>query len=74
MLCFKRFKCHCIVSVCFLIEFSLQDPEKDETLDELNVVAENMVEVKKTSCDEYLVNVHFTPTVPHCTLATLIGE
>ena len=51
----------------------IRDPEKEQTLEELNVVAEKMIDVRKMSCDEYLVNVHFTPTVPHCTLATLIG-
>jgi metal-sulfur cluster biosynthetic enzyme len=53
---------------------SIQDPEKDQTLDELNVVAEHLIDVKKTDCDEYLINVNFTPTVPHCSLATLIGK
>jgi hypothetical protein len=43
-------------------------------LEELDVIAETMIDVRKTSCNEYSVNVHFTPTVPHCTLATLIGE
>lgn len=51
----------------------IRDPEKDQTLDELNVVAEHLIDVKKTDCDEYLINVNFTPTVPHCSLATLIG-
>lgn len=54
--------------------FPIQDPEKDQTLDELNVVAEHLVDVSKTDCEEYLVNVNFTPTVPHCSLATLIGK
>ncbi|XP_028410679.1 cytosolic iron-sulfur assembly component 2A-like isoform X2 [Dendronephthya gigantea] len=51
----------------------IRDPEKDQTLEELNVVAENMIRVRKTGCDEYLVNISFTPTVPQCSLATLIG-
>ncbi|XP_046864170.1 cytosolic iron-sulfur assembly component 2A-like [Xenia sp. Carnegie-2017] len=51
----------------------IRDPEKDQTLGELDVIAESMIHVQKSGYDEYLVKVNFTPTVPHCSLATLIG-
>lgn len=53
---------------------TIRDPEKPNTLEELEVVTENCVEVQEIGEDEYLVIIRFTPTVPHCSLATLIGE
>jgi len=32
------------------------------------------VEVQEINEDDYLVIIRFTPTVPHCSLATLIGK
>ncbi|XP_063905274.1 MIP18 family protein galla-1 [Zophobas morio] len=53
---------------------TIKDPEKPNTLEELNVVYEEGVEVKeRTSGDVNVVRVEFNPTVPHCSLATLIG-
>jgi len=50
------------------------DPEKPETLEELDVVREELVRVTRPlNKGSYLVNVEFVPTVPHCSLATLIG-
>ncbi|XP_033121784.1 cytosolic iron-sulfur assembly component 2A-like [Anneissia japonica] len=52
----------------------IRDPEKVETLEELNVVSEEGVVVKKLNDkDCFLITINFTPTVPHCSLATLIG-
>lgn len=51
----------------------IQDPEKPETLEELDVVKEECVEVKRFNGDEYLIKIIFIPTVPHCSLASLIG-
>jgi len=56
----------------------IKDPEKPETLEELEVVRENGVFVSYLegviSGDALLhILVEFTPTVPHCSLATLIG-
>lgn len=48
------------------------DPEKPETLEELNVVSEEDVSVGRLNKD-YLIKVVFVPTVPHCSLASLIG-
>ncbi|XP_078539093.1 cytosolic iron-sulfur assembly component 2A [Lissotriton helveticus] len=52
---------------------SIRDPEKPNTLEELDVVTEDCVAVQDLGDGEYLVVIHFTPTVPHCSLATLIG-
>ncbi|XP_078503258.1 cytosolic iron-sulfur assembly component 2B [Lissotriton helveticus] len=49
---------------------SINDPEHPLSLEELNVVEQ--VRVKVTD-DENSVSVAFTPTIPHCSMATLIG-
>nr|XP_036860064.1 cytosolic iron-sulfur assembly component 2A isoform X1 [Manis javanica] len=51
---------------------TIRDPEKPNTLEELEVVTESCVEVQEINEDDYLVVIRFTPTVPHCSLATLI--
>lgn len=53
---------------------TIKDPEKSENLEELNVVQEDLVKVCRLSGSQYLISVEFVPTVPHCTLATLIGK
>ncbi|XP_061519968.1 cytosolic iron-sulfur assembly component 2A isoform X1 [Phycodurus eques] len=53
---------------------SIRDPEKPSTLEELDVVTEKCVEVRELGPDEYLIVIKFSPTVPHCSLATLIGR
>ncbi|XP_061669709.1 cytosolic iron-sulfur assembly component 2A isoform X1 [Syngnathoides biaculeatus] len=53
---------------------SIRDPEKPNTLEELDVVTEKCVEVQELGHDEYLIIIKFSPTVPHCSLATLIGR
>ncbi|XP_030046332.1 cytosolic iron-sulfur assembly component 2A [Microcaecilia unicolor] len=52
---------------------TIRDPEKPNTLEELDVVTESCVDVQEIAQEEYLVTIRFTPTVPHCSLATLIG-
>ena len=52
---------------------TIQDPEKPNTLEELEVVTESCVEVQEINEDDYLVIIRFTPMVPHCSLETLIG-
>ncbi|EDO46468.1 predicted protein [Nematostella vectensis] len=49
---------------------SINDPEHPLTLEELNVVEQALIDV---SDDESYVKVQFTPTIPHCSMATLIG-
>ena len=50
--------------------FHFPDPEYPLTLEELNVVSQNHIKVINET-NEVVVN--FTPTVPHCSMATLIG-
>jgi len=52
----------------------IRDPEKPQTLEELEVVNEENVNVSHFSEDTLLVRITFVPTVPHCSLASLIGE
>ncbi|XP_045483095.1 MIP18 family protein galla-1 [Harmonia axyridis] len=52
---------------------TIRDPEKPQTLEDLNVVYEEGIEVKGTSDHVCIVRIEFNPTVPHCSLATLIG-
>ncbi|BFZ13117.1 hypothetical protein BsWGS_16156 [Bradybaena similaris] len=48
----------------------INDPEHPLTLEELNVVEESKVEVDDSA---NTVHILFTPTIPHCSMATLIG-
>lgn len=48
---------------------SITDPEHPITLENLLVVSQGQVTLSKN-----LVNVEFTPTVPHCGAATIIGK
>lgn len=51
---------------------TIKDPEKPQTLEDLSVVYEHCVDVRSASnCS--IIRVEFNPTVPHCSLATLIG-
>ncbi|RMZ98337.1 mitotic spindle-associated MMXD complex subunit MIP18 [Brachionus plicatilis] len=49
---------------------NLQDPEHPLTLEELNVLDIDSIKIdnKSSTC-----RVEFTPTIPHCSMATLIG-
>uniref|UniRef100_A0A1A8RJY2 Cytosolic iron-sulfur assembly component 2B n=2 Tax=Nothobranchius TaxID=28779 RepID=A0A1A8RJY2_9TELE len=49
---------------------SINDPEHPLSLEELNVVEQVRVKVNDA---ESTVGVEFTPTIPHCSMATLIG-
>ncbi|XP_070575186.1 cytosolic iron-sulfur assembly component 2B-like [Ptychodera flava] len=49
---------------------NINDPEHPLSLEDLNVVEHSLVEVNDA---ENLVQIHFTPTIPHCSMATLIG-
>ncbi|XP_043099481.1 cytosolic iron-sulfur assembly component 2B-like [Puntigrus tetrazona] len=49
---------------------SINDPEHPLSLEELNVVEQVRVNVND---EESTVSVEFTPTIPHCSMATLIG-
>ncbi|XP_075216470.1 cytosolic iron-sulfur assembly component galla-1 [Lycorma delicatula] len=53
---------------------NIRDPEKPATLEDLLVVYEDGVQVKSINgSGTAVVHVEFNPTVPHCSLATLIG-
>lgn len=54
---------------------AIKDPEKPNTLEDLEVITDDSVKVQKLSDGEegYLVRIDFNPTVPHCSLASLIG-
>ncbi|XP_053983603.1 MIP18 family protein galla-2 [Hylaeus anthracinus] len=49
---------------------NINDPEHPLTLEELNVVEQNLIEVNNKANK---VHILFTPTIPHCSMATLIG-
>ena len=49
----------------------INDPEHPLTLEQLNVVTEEQITVDDGKSD---VRVMFTPTIPHCSMATLIGD
>lgn len=48
----------------------INDPEHPLTLEQLNVVKLDNVFVNN---QEHVIKVRFTPTIPHCSMATLIG-
>lgn len=53
---------------------TIKDPEKPASLEDLNVVYEDGVSVEwNPTLKNYIVQIEFNPTVPHCSLATLIG-
>ncbi len=49
---------------------NINDPEHPLTLEQLNVVQVNHLTV---SNKENMILIQFTPTIPHCSMATLIG-
>lgn len=48
---------------------SINDPEHPHTLENLLVVSQGQIRLKGN-----LIQVEFTPTVPHCGMATIIGK
>lgn len=49
---------------------NINDPEHPLTLEELNVVQQSLIHINS---EKNQVHVKFTPTIPHCSMATLIG-
>jgi metal-sulfur cluster biosynthetic enzyme len=49
---------------------NINDPEHPLTLEQLNVVSSDNVDINDASSE---VRIRFTPTIPHCSMATLIG-
>lgn len=54
---------------------TIRDPEKPNSLEELDVVLEDLITVEPFGLkgDKFVADIQFVPTVPHCNLATLIG-
>ncbi|KAL4318293.1 hypothetical protein GQ457_18G005130 [Hibiscus cannabinus] len=50
--------------------FDIKDPEHPYSLEELKVITEDAIEVDN---ERSYVRVTFTPTVEHCSMATVIG-
>ena len=50
---------------------SINDPEHPLTLEQLNVVQLENIKMSEQNRNKVLIN--FTPTIPHCSMATLIG-
>ncbi|EDV51334.1 MIP18 family protein galla-2 [Drosophila erecta] len=49
---------------------NINDPEHPLTLEELHVVQEDLIQINDR---QNSVHISFTPTIPHCSMATLIG-
>ncbi|XP_039487333.1 MIP18 family protein galla-2 [Drosophila teissieri] len=49
---------------------NINDPEHPLTLEELHVVQEDLIQIND---GQNSVHISFTPTIPHCSMATLIG-
>jgi metal-sulfur cluster biosynthetic enzyme len=47
---------------------NIQDPEHPHSLEALNVVQPGLISINSRE-----IKVRFTPTIPHCSMATLIG-
>ncbi|XP_029194862.2 cytosolic iron-sulfur assembly component 2A-like [Acropora muricata] len=62
-----------LVQEVFDIVKDIRDPELPQTLEELHVIEEEFIKIDKIGNDDYIIKIEFTPTVPHCSLATLIG-
>jgi hypothetical protein len=52
---------------------SITDPEHPLTLEQLAVVSASQIKVSNKPGHERVL-IEFTPTIPHCSMATLIGE
>ena len=63
----------CCRCTCSDLIRDIRDPEKPETLEELNIVCEDGVKVKPLNSQTCVISVEFSPTVQHCSLATVIG-
>ena len=50
---------------------NLNDPEHPLTLEQLNVVTMENIQIDEKNKNKIFIN--YTPTIPHCSMATLIG-
>ena len=73
-LCESDAECVDLAAETYDIIRTIQDPEKSLTLEDLHIVAEELVTVKKLkNGTTFHIYIEFVPTVPHCSLASLIG-
>jgi metal-sulfur cluster biosynthetic enzyme len=63
---------HLLIFILDLLR-TIRDPEKPNTLEDLLVITDESVQVQPFEENGYLVRIDFNPTVPHCSLASLIG-
>ncbi|XP_060073609.1 cytosolic iron-sulfur assembly component 2A-like [Ylistrum balloti] len=70
---FDDTECEQLQQLIFDLIRGIEDPEKPSNLEDLDVVNEQDVFVKKCGEEEFFVRIEFIPTVPHCSLAPLIG-
>ncbi|XP_066148343.1 MIP18 family protein galla-2 [Euwallacea fornicatus] len=49
---------------------NINDPEHPLTLEQLHVVQQDLITINNR---ENAIDINFTPTIPHCSMATLIG-
>ncbi|XP_054712785.1 cytosolic iron-sulfur assembly component 2A-like [Uloborus diversus] len=64
--------CDDIIGEVYDLIKNIRDPEKPQTLEELGVINESDITVQVyAKCR--MVKIELTPTVPHCSLATIIG-
>eukprot|EP00744_Colponema_vietnamica_P014462 GILI01020247.1.p2 GENE.GILI01020247.1~~GILI01020247.1.p2 ORF type:complete len:134 (+),score=18.18 GILI01020247.1:145-546(+) len=61
-----------LIEEVFDIIRTIKDPEFPQTLQELNVVSEDMIEIEHMKGFDVL-KIQFVPTVPHCAFAVHIG-
>lgn len=61
-----------LCQICNFLDLvkNINDPEHPLTLEQLNVVQLGHIEANDAKS---YVSVYFTPTIPHCSMATLIG-
>ena len=59
-----------LLKIVFELIRNINDPEHPLTLEQLNVVS-----LDNIHCDdkESIIKIFFTPTIPHCNMATMIG-
>lgn len=52
---------------------NINDPEHPLTLEQLNVVTLDQISIEHLTNFKVKIHVQFTPTIPHCSMATMIG-
>jgi metal-sulfur cluster biosynthetic enzyme len=52
---------------------NINDPEHPLTLEQLNVVCLDQISIENKPNSKVEIHVQFKPTIPHCSMATMIG-